>query len=592
MDTNNGVMNTSYATTLERPRVLFFDIETNGLQPDVIHCLVTMDEDGDIRRYNHAEEGNLRDGLETLKEADLLIGHNIIGYDLQVIHSLYPGWTTKACVRDTMVCARLAWPHLRDLDFKRRDFPREMIGSHSLKAWGVRLGFEKFGYGEEEDAWVRWSKEMEDYCVRDVEITHRLFRDFIEQKVPPGAVELEHEIHDICEVMTWRGFYFNREQAEKLYARLLAEKDQIEAELQELFPPKEVQLKTKVKLQPFNPGSRLQIANRFKEQGWEPQEFTPDGRPKINEGVLTVLSRTYPEAAILNRFLMIQKRIGQIAEGPNSWLGLCDEDNRIHGRVISCGGTISHRMAHHSPNLAQVPNSHAEYGLECRSLFCCPEGSLLVGTDLSSIELRMLAHAMAYWDDGKYAKEVESGDPHQATADAVGCDRPQGKMINFAMIYGAGDQKLGDCVGGTRRDGKALRRKFYDRNPAFRKLLETIQQRAKDKGQLKGLDGRTLYTRSPHSALNLWIQNAAVTVAKRATLLHFFFMEMNGIRHGIDFTLSAHIHDEWVVECLEQYTEDAAALALEAIKAAGEFYDLAVVLNGETKIGYTWADTH
>ena len=263
MDSNNGVMNTSYATTLEKPRVLFFDIETNGLQPDVIHCLVTMDEDGDIRRYNHAEEGNLRDGLETLKEADLLIGHNIIGYDLQVIHSLYPAWTTKACVRDTMVCSRLAWPHLRDLDFKRRDFPREMIGSHSLKAWGVRLGFQKFGYGEQEDAWVRWSKEMEDYCVRDVEITHRLFRDFIDQKVPPGAVELEHEIHDICEVMTWRGFYFNREQAEKLYARLLAEKDQIEAKLQELFPPKEIQLKTKVKLQPFNPGSRLQIANRF-----------------------------------------------------------------------------------------------------------------------------------------------------------------------------------------------------------------------------------------------------------------------------------------------------------------------------------------
>ena len=175
-----------------------------------------------------------------------------------------------------------------------------------MKAWGVRLGFEKFGYGEQEDAWVRWSKEMEDYCARDVEVTHRLFRDFLDQKVPDSAIELEHEIHDICEMMTWRGIYFDREGGEKLYARLLAEKDQLEMELQELFPPRQIQLKTKVKEVPFNPGSRVQIADRFKEQGWEPTDFTPDGRPKINEGVLSSLSGTYPEALTLNRYLLIQ----------------------------------------------------------------------------------------------------------------------------------------------------------------------------------------------------------------------------------------------------------------------------------------------
>ena len=216
----------------------------------------------------------------------------------------------------------------------------------------------------------------------------------------------------------------------------------------------------------------------------------------------------------------------------------------------------------------------------------------MVGTDLSSIELRMLAHAMAYWDNGKYAKEVEEGDPHQATADALGISRPEGKTVNFAMIYGAGDQKLGEAIGGTRAEGKALRRKFYDRNPAFRKLIEEIQHKAKDEGKLVGLDGRLLYPRSQHSALNLWIQNAAVTVAKRATLLHFFFLEMNGVRHGIDFTLAAHVHDEWQIEILEEYAEDASALAIDAIRAAGEYYDLKVQLDGETKTGKTWADTH
>jgi DNA polymerase I-like protein with 3'-5' exonuclease and polymerase domains len=160
------------------------------------------------------------------------------------------------------------------------------------------------------------------------------------------------------------------------------------------------------------------------------------------------------------------------------------------------------------------------------------------------------------------------------------------------MIYGAGDQKLGDCVGGTRRDGKSLRRKFYDRNPAFRKLVESIQEKAKKEGQLEGLDRRPLYPRSQHSALNLWIQNAAVTVAKRSTLLHLFFLELNGIRHGSDFTLAAHVHDEWQLEILEEHAEDAAELALPAIRAAGEYYQLKVALDGETKIGLTWADTH
>tara|TARA_R110000787_G_scaffold186566_4_gene298276 strand:+ start:2360 stop:4015 length:1656 start_codon:yes stop_codon:yes gene_type:complete len=551
-----------------------------------------MDQDGDIRRYNHAEEGNLRDGLDTLSKADTLIGHNIIGYDLKVIQSLHPEWKTKACIRDTLVYARLAWPHIKDLDYSRKGFPRELIGSHSLKAWGVRLGFEKFSYGDKDDAWECWSREMEDYCVRDVEVTHRLFRECLDQKIPAPALELEHEMHDICDLMTQRGVYFDREGAEKLYARLLSKKDQIEAELQGLFPPKQLQMKTKVKEVPFNPGSRIQIAERFKEQGWVPTDFTPDGRAKINEGVLTELSKTYPEAATLNKYLLVQKRVGQIAEGKNSWLGLCDEGNRIHGRVISCGGTISHRMAHFSPNISAVPNIHAEFGKECRSLFRVPDGSRMVGTDLASIELRMLAHAMSYWDDGKYADEVSNGDPHQATADAVGVTRPQGKMINFAMIYGAGDQRLGEAVGGTRADGKALRRKFYDRNPAFRKLSEAIKQKTKDHNVLEGLDGRPLYPRAEHSALNLWIQNAASTVAKRATLLHFFFLEVNGIEHGRDFTLALHCHDEWQIEILEEYADDAAALAIEAIHATGEYYDLNVELDGETKVGMNWAETH
>lgn len=577
--------------TNDRLKWLIWDIETDGLDPTVIHCLVTMDEDGNLKRYNH-EVGNFQEGLTSLQEADLLIGHNIIGFDLQVIHKLYPGWSTPASLRDTLVCSRLAWPHRRDLDFKLKDFPRELIGSHSLKSWGMRLGYEKYAYGEREDAFERWSPELEDYCVRDVEITRRLWSLFLEERLPPDAVMLEHELHDICEVMTWRGIGFDREAAEKLYARLLAEKDQLEMELQEVFPPKQIQMKTKVKEIPFNPGSRVQIGERFRAQGWAPSEFTPDGRPKINDVILSELSDTYPEAIPLNRYLLIQKRIGQLADGKRSWLGACDEGGRIHGRAITCGGTISHRMVLHSPNLTQVPNINAEFGKECRALFCAPPGYKLVGTDLSSIELRMLAHALAYWDDGKFAAEVESGDPHQVTADQFGISRRQGKLVNFSLIYGAGDQRLGQAIGGDRKEGRNLRRRFYDANPAFRKFVESVQKKTEDEGKLRGLDGRTLYPRSTHSAVNLWIQNAAAIVAKRATLLHFLFLEVQGVRHPIDFTLAVFAHDEWQLEIIESEAAMASELALHAMKEAGVYYDLKVEITGETKVGQTWADTH
>jgi DNA polymerase I-like protein with 3'-5' exonuclease and polymerase domains len=581
-------------TNIEPKRTLYFDIETDGLEPTIIHCLVTMDGLGNIRRYNHEELGNVQDGLDALSEAHLLIGQNIIGYDLPAIMKVYPSWATGAAFMDTLVCARLAWPHIKDLDFKRKgNFPKELFGSHSLKAWGVRLGFEKGSYGEDtEDPWARWSMDMEDYCQRDVEVTHRLYQEFLKAEVPEAAVLLEHETHDLMEGMTERGFYFDRQRAEKLYVRLLARKDQLAAELQDLFPPKEIHLKTKVKLKAFNPGSRQQIAERFEQQGWKPTDFTPDGKPRISETILEGLEDKYPEAKTLKEYLCIQKRIGQLAEGKNSWLGLVDESHRIHGRVISCGGTISHRMAHHSPNLAQVPNNRSPYGKECRGLFCVPVGYALVGTDLSGAELRLLAHLLAHWDDGKFAKECETGDPHQANADMAGITRPEAKQMIFALIYGAGDQRLGACVGGSRREGSDLRRRFYHNNPAFKKLQTAIQKRAKANKMLVGLDGRKLFPRSPHSALNLWIQNAAATCTKMATVKHVEALSEKGIRLGLDFHIVAHVFDEWQIEVIEEYAEEVKNTAAGAIRAAGRHYSLNVRLDGDSTIGCNWAETH
>lgn len=578
---------------MDPKQILYFDLETDGLEPTIIHQLTIIDGTGEHYSYNH-EVGNLRKGLRHLERGKLLIGHNIISYDLPALWKLYPEFTIQPeMIQDTLVLARLAWPHISNRDYATRDFPRELCGSQSLKAWGLRLGFPKYDYGEGmEDPWAKWSPEMEKYCLRDVEVLVRLYTEIEKVELPAKANYLEHDIHALMDAATQRGWYFDRPKADKLYVRLVAEKDQLEAQLQELFPPKEVQLKTKVKLVPFNPGSRVQIAERFKEKGWEPSDFTPEGRPKISETILEEMEGEYPEAETLKRFLLVQKRLGQLAEGKNSWLGLVEDDDRIHGKFITCGSTVSHRMTHHSPNLSQCPNLNSAFGKEMRSLFCVPPGYKLVGTDLAGAELRLLAHAMAYWDNGKFAKVCEEGDPHQENADRLKISRSQAKVVQFALIYGAGDQMLGEAVGGDRRDGAEIRFKFYKTHPAFQKLVETMQQRAKDNKFLIGLDGRTLYPRSQHSVLNLWIQNATVTVAKYAAMAHRDALESHGLTDQLDYAFLGHFHDEWQIEVLKEHAELVASLAVPSIEAAGKYYDLNVRLGGDTSIGDNWSETH
>ena len=578
---------------MDPTEILYFDIETDGLDPTLIHQLTIIDGTGEHYSYNH-EVGNLRKGLTHLERGRTLIGHNVISYDLPALWKLYPEFNIRPeVVQDTLVLARLAWPHIANRDYAAKDFPRELCGRHSLKAWGQRLGFPKYDYGEDmEDPWAKWSPEMEKYCLRDVQVVVRLFKEIEKQEIPAKANYMEHHIHALMEDATRRGWYFDRPKADKLYVRLVAEKDQLEAHLQELFPPKEVQLKTKVKVVPFNPGSRVQIAERFQEQGWTPKEFTPEGRPKISETILESMEDEYPEAETLKRFLLVQKRLGQLAEGKNSWLGLVEDDDRIHGKFITCGGTVSHRMTHYAPNLSQCPNSNSAFGKEMRSLFRVPSGYKLVGTDLSGAELRLLAHAMAYWDNGKFAKVCEEGDPHQENADRLKISRSQAKVVQFALIYGAGDQMLGEAVGGDRRDGAEIRFKFYKTHPAFQKLVETMQQRAKDNKHLIGLDGRKLYPRSQHSVLNLWIQNATVCVAKFAALAHRDALEEHGLADQLDYAFLGHFHDEWQIEVLEHHAEFVASLALPAIESAGEYYNLNVRLGGDTAIGNNWAETH
>jgi len=334
----------------------------------------------------------------------------------------------------------------------------------------------------------------------------------------------------------------------------------------------------KDKVEVFNVGSRQQIAKRLSSLGVSFDKLTEKGNPIVDEAVLDTID--LPEAKVVSEYLMLQKRYAQV----NSWLEHVKEDGRVHGRVIS-NGAVTGRMTHQSPNMAQVPASHSPYGHECRSCWTVPEGKKLVGFDASGLELRMLAH---YMKDEDYTNEIINGDIHTTNQRLAGLEsRNQAKTFIYALLYGAGDEKLGSVAGGGRKAGKNLRESFLHNLPSFAALKERVSN-ASARGYLTGLDGRRLLVRSEHSALNTLLQAAGAIVMKKALVILDDYAKL----WNLDYKIIGNIHDEVQTEVVEKDAEKFGWLAVECLKAAGIEFNLRCPLDGEYKVGTTWAETH
>lgn len=414
-----------------------FDIEADNLLDKItkLHCFVLHNlGTGEILKFRPHQ---VEQAARLLMEADEIIGHNIINYDIPAIQKILPWFKiARRKVTDTLVLSRLFYPNIADLDrTKTSRVSGKLVGSHSLKAWGLRLKFEKQLF---EESFEVFTEEMLDYNVQDVAVTLRLYQLFVARfdfyNRFKQSVELEHEVAFICAQQVRYGFEFDEASAMKLNGELLAVRAELEDKLQKTFKPffapagvvtpKKTMRRqgiqytagepyTKIKLTVFNPGSRHHIASRLKAlHGWQPKVFTPDGSAKIDEAVLAEL--TYPEAKLLAEYFMIQKRIGMLSEGENAWLALV-RNGRMHGDIIT-NGAITGRATHQRPNMTQVPSVGKPYGKECRANFRVRKGKKLVGIDVSSLELRMLGHFMAKFDGGEYGRAVVDGDVHSATA--------------------------------------------------------------------------------------------------------------------------------------------------------------------------------
>ncbi|MBN5125489.1 ribonuclease H-like domain-containing protein [Stenotrophomonas maltophilia] len=611
--------------------ILVFDCETNGLldELDTIHCISLQEVDetgaprGPILSANDHGTGEMtvRQAVERLKKATRVVGHNIAGFDIPAIAKVFPDFKVQAYF-DTLLMSTLVYPDLKDRDFKARKkqganpvLPGKLIGRHSLEAWGYRLGRWKGDYAAQMvarglDPWAQWSQEMDDYCDQDVAVTQALFALLMSKGLPTEAIELEQAVAPILSRQQRYGYLFDQEKARELECVLVSRRTALEAELRKVIPPwKVVKRKfvpkrddkrrgyvkgvevTTYKDVVFNPASRQHIADRLTAMyGWQPQEFTEKGQPKIDEDVLGALK--FPIIPLLLEHFIVNKRLGQLAEGDEAWLKAIKKDGRIHGSVNQ-NAAVTGRMTHSKPNIAQVPKCGVPYGKECRSLFCVPTGKLQVGADASGLELRCLAHFMAKHDGGEYAKVILEGDIHSVNQAAAGLPtRDNAKTFIYAFLYGAGDAKLGSIVGKGRQAGAKLRSKFLAGLPALEKLVRGVKKRAAEKGYLIGLDGRKLHIRSDHAALNTLLQSAGALVMKKALVILDADLQAAGLVPGVHYEFLANVHDEWQIEVDEDKAEFVGKTAQAAIRKAGDHFGFRCPLDGEFKIGRNWAETH
>lgn len=623
-------------------KTLFFDIETNAIEDwsnlsdlKTVHCLSIYDPTTPKMITYHG--AGIQNGLIELAKAERIVGHNVLGFDIPALGKMYSFHPPLIKVMDTMVMARCIVPDVRNDDFLRNKFDKTLVGSHSLKAWGLRLNkLTKLSYGEEDGAFNEYNEDMRKYCERDTIVTQLLYDYLMSSKPSSQMLAIEHWFAYLMRLQEKKGFAFDIEKAEKLEMKLAGVRADLLDKLQKEFPAKTEEMKTpsgwslqiqredgmefitaatktelkkqlkirnlkqtlvkdavklanKTKTIPFKPGSRQQIAERLLALGYElPKE--PDAKtPKVDEAVLRSIE--HPFAEVLCDYLLVTKRLGQLAEGNQAWLKL-QKDGRIHGRV-NTNGAVTGRCTHQNPNVAQVPACRAEYGEECRDLFKAGDGYKLVGCDAAGLELRMLAHYLAYYDGGEYAKTVIEGDIHTLNQKAAGLEtRDQAKTFIYAFLYGAGDAKIGEIVGGSAKEGQMLKRKFLSNLPALKKLQADVQQKVQRSNKLTGLDGRILPVRSPHAALNMLLQSAGAVCMKVALIQLFNRLNQMKWQFGREYSFVANVHDEFQAEVQPDKASVFCELAVDAIRRAGKELKLNVMLDGEAKIGETWKETH
>lgn len=612
---------------------LVFDIETDGLvNPTKVHCIVAIDTDTNEEYIYDGTDGKaLVDFAGLVSKASQVIGHNIIDFDLVWLDKLLNITVPNGVVLDTLVLSRL--------------FNYNLPGGHSLEAWGEILKHPKIGL--EIKDWSALTPEMLERCINDARLNVKVYRTLKSRiidradKAFDRAIVLEHQTAFICRSMHIDGFKFDKQSASLLLSSLQDRLSVLDKELLDAFPPKarddgvitprltksgtisrsnmrwyqgsdwtifeEGCQFTRIKWEPFNPGSPAQIVERLNDAGWKPTVKTKSGESwQVNEENLATLPDSAPIAArrLVER-IMLASRVRTLEE----WLKAYSETTgRVHGKFVGLG-TSSHRMAHRAPNMGNVAahksikykgeylkKEAAELGGIMRSLWVASPDHWLVGTDMDGAHLRIFAHLI---NDKELIDALVSGDkltgtdPHTLNKIKLGdvCrDRDLAKTAVYSFLNGAGAGKFASIFGCSYSEARDSLNRFIESYPGLKEFKSKFVPKYAKRGFFQGPDGRLVACNSEHHMLAWMLQNYEAVMMKQANV--WWQDELK--KDSIDFKQVNFVHDEWQTEVRGdvRIAEHVGQVQARAIRRVGEHFGIRCPMAGNYEVGKNWLETH
>lgn len=611
---------------------VIFDIEADNLYRDVtkVHCIALkrIGVDTDVQLFDH---DNIINGLQILSDAEQLIGHNIIQYDIPVLEKLYPDFTHTDNLLDT-------------LNLSMIQFPEYPSNQHGLEAWGNRLGFEKFNpvtgkeYTDQEwkerkktktTVWSTYTDEMGAYCKQDVRVTELVLWKCNIDELDPYTIELDRKFAQIISQQIITGHLIDKPKLLDLVTQISLDEDNAAKELLKYLPTfidydfKVFKRANKTKNIKAGDIEAIEIQTLFNlnsTQHWmrylkEKYNFDPplvrrrnkdNPTPCLDDEVLASIENKYPEIKDLLLWKTATKIKKMIYSGDNSVYNLLDKDDVIHGGLY-VDGTVSGRCAHNNPNLSTMPGVRTndngpilgikgKYAVEVRSLFKARPGFKQVGFDAKALEYMCLAH---YVNNPEFTKEIEEGDIHTWTQKTLDFEtRKQAKTFEYAYLYGAGKQKLADNLSAgtgkkfTTKDVDKAIKKFMEALPGLKQLQDNLKDQLRSKGTITGLDKRELHARSEHSLLNLLLQSTGAVVMKQCLVFLIDELDKAKMVWGTHYNIKLNVHDEVQAEVRPDFIELYKQCAQKAVDRTNKFLKLNCKLQIDIKIGDNWAECH
>lgn len=516
-------------------------------------------------------------------------------------------------------------------------------GGHSLAEWAKRVGLEKIDFED----WSAYSEDMARYCLQDVRITAEVFLRLTARMRQVGFTEIgcsiEHRAWAIIRKQRRNGFAFDVKRAGELFAEIRAKQDELKDKIYERFPPVLTCLREYGPVRKadgeftrnyikhrdryprveivgdryrvfdwveFNLASPPQRIEKLTALGWQPREFTPKtakgggGNPKATDhGELVpslaefVEESGIEEVRLIAQWMALQGR----ANAVGNWIDLYNEKTgAIHGNLWLAS---SLRYRHDKPNTANIPAVRVDdnkqpvkgvegyYTYEARDLWVHRPGNRkLVGVDGKAMQMRNLAH---WVNDPNFTEAVLAPDPHSVNRDNWGLSsddagRRIAKTLYYAIVMGAGDNRVASEAKLTLREAKAAKEQAFRSMPTFPTLLNTLKAEWRRTGRITLIDGSKVVVPADRMVIPYLLQGDESRIMKLAMI----YIDATITKEGLDVLKVGDIHDEHQydaeVSCIPRFIE----ICRDCFRRAGEFFKYRVPMDCDAKVGDTWAETH